>query len=72
MPKKSFEQNLARLEEIAAAIENPETALEQSIKLFKEGLELSVLCGKTLNDAEKEITQLYETAMGTINERAFE
>ncbi len=49
MPKKkTFEQALSRLEEIVSNIENNQTTLEESVKLYKEGIELSIFCGKQL------------------------
>ena len=37
---QSFEQNMARLEQIVRAMERGDVALEESLKLFQEGTEL--------------------------------
>ena len=56
--KLSFEENLARLEDIVQSLENDSLPLEESIKLFEEGMRLSKLCGERLAAAENKITLL--------------
>ncbi len=41
MTKKTFETQLARLEEIVCALEAEQTDLDASVKLFEEGMTLS-------------------------------
>lgn len=53
-----FEDALARAEAIAAAIEEGEIGLEESIKQFEEGMGLIDKCRKVLDQAELRITQL--------------
>lgn len=73
MPKKkSFEQALNRLEEIIENIENDEITLEESVKLYKEGIELSVFCGESLKKTENEIMLLKQKADGVFEEIPFE
>lgn len=50
-----FEEALEKLAEINEKLESEEISLDESIKLFKEGLELSKLCQKKLNEAKLEI-----------------
>ena len=50
-----FEEALNKLAEINAKLESDEISLEDSVKLFKEGLELSKLCQKKLDEAKLEI-----------------
>lgn len=50
-----FEEALERLTEINEKLESEEISLDDSIKLFKEGLELSKLCQKKLDEAKLEI-----------------
>ena len=66
MPKKklTFEQALTRLEEIIPLLESNETTLESAMKLYTEGMKLSIICGESLNAYEKEIMVLQETADG--------
>ena len=53
-----FEEALERLTEINEKIESEEISLDDSIKLFKEGLELSKLCQKKLDEAKLEIEKI--------------
>ncbi len=50
-----FEEALERLAEINEKLESDEISLDDSVKLFKEGLELSRLCQKKLDEAKLEI-----------------
>ena len=56
--KDSFENKILRLEEISDQLESEETQLEDAIKLFEEGIELSKDCLTTLKNAELKITEL--------------
>lgn len=67
----SFEEALARLEEIAEQLESGELALDKAIALAEEGLKLSQFCEKQLTEAEGKITQLVES-MGTAGLEAME
>ena len=55
---KSFEQNMARLEQIVRAMERGDVALEESLKLFQEGTELVRSCGKLLDEAQLQIKKV--------------
>ena len=69
--KKTFEEALTRLEEIADLMEKGETGLENSVKLYKEGVELSVYCSKILNKAEQQVMELKESADGVFSKKNF-
>lgn len=56
--EKTYEQSAARLEEIVALLENGDLPLEESLKLFEEGTQLSAYCYKTLKNAKQKITVL--------------
>ena len=53
MAKDKFEENLNRLEEIVKKMENGDLSLEDSLKAFEEGIKLSRLCAKKLDEAER-------------------
>jgi exodeoxyribonuclease VII small subunit len=53
-----FEKKLSRLEEIVGQMEKGELALEDSLKLFEEGVKLSRECHAKLNDAEAKVKLL--------------
>lgn len=69
--KKTFEQALSRLEEIVSSIESNDTTLEESVKLYKEGIELSVFCGNQLKKTEQDIILLKESADKVFSEEPF-
>jgi exodeoxyribonuclease VII small subunit len=59
MPKKNnFESALKRLEEIVQKLEGGDLSLDESLKLFEEGIELSRLCTKKLTEAEARVEKL--------------
>lgn len=53
-----FEKKLGRLEEIVNKMEKGDLALEESLKLFEEGVSLSRECHQKLNDAEAKVKLL--------------
>jgi exodeoxyribonuclease VII small subunit len=58
MAKDKFEDALRRLEEIVRKMESGELALEESLKAFEEGIRLSRLCAKKLDEAERRVEVL--------------
>ena len=53
MPK--FEECLQRLEKIVDELEKGNVPLEQALKLFEEGMQLSSSCRKELEEAEGKV-----------------
>ena len=53
-----FEEALNKLAEINEKLESDEISLDESVKLFKEGVELSRICQKKLDDAKLEIEKI--------------
>lgn len=56
--ENSFENSLKRLEEISDLLESGEVSLEDSIKLYEEGIILAKNCYSYLKEAEIKITEL--------------
>ena len=54
----NFENALKRLEEISDLLENEDTPLEDSIKLFEEGIELKEFCEEKLKSAKLKIDKI--------------
>ena len=48
----NFEQSLKRLDEIVSKLENNEISLEESIDIYKEGIEVLGSCRRQLEQAE--------------------
>jgi exodeoxyribonuclease VII small subunit len=63
-PQPSFEAALQKLEEIVQKLEKGELPLEESLKLYEEGIRLSRLCHGKLEEAEGRIEQLVKDARG--------
>ena len=57
---KTIEENMMRLSEINTQMNDSSIKLEESFKLYKEGIELVEICKKQLVDVEKEIEMLEE------------
>ncbi|MFC2476229.1 MAG: exodeoxyribonuclease VII small subunit [Catonella sp.] len=57
---KTIEENMIRLNEINNLMNDSSIRLEESFKLYKEGIELVETCKKQLMDVEKEIEILEE------------
>ena len=53
-----FEEALNKLAEINEKLSAEDISLEDSVKLFKDGVELTKLCQKKLDDAKQEIEQI--------------
>ena len=70
--KVTFEQQLSRLEEIVAALEKGDAALEDSLKLFEEGTKLIAACSKQLDQAEQKVVKLMKGTDGAPIELPFE
>lgn len=56
--KKSFEQYMARLEEIVTRLEQGDASLEEALRLFDEGTGLVKTCTGMLDKAEQKIVKL--------------
>lgn len=55
---KSFEERLARLEQISETLRDEATGLEQAAELFAEGVKLAKDLEKELTRAERKVEQL--------------
>lgn len=55
---KTLEQSFERLEQILAQMENDETTLDQSFKMYQEGMKLIESCNSQLDKVEKQIIVL--------------
>ena len=63
---KTFEQSLNDLETIVKKLEDGDLPLEESLKLFEEGVKLSRECRERLTSAERRIEVLMKDADGVI------
>lgn len=62
---KTFEENMQRLEQIVRSMEKGEVPLEESLKLFQEGTDLVLACGKLLDNAELQVKKVMTSPDGS-------
>ena len=72
MPKERFEDALNKLEKIVSKLEEGDIPLEESLKLFEEGIRLSRFCNQKLDEAEKKVEILLKDKNGVIKPRSFD
>lgn len=66
-----FEQAMARLEAIVGELEKGDLPLDESLKIFEEGIRLSKNCLKVLEEAERKVEVLVQDKNGKKQLRAF-
>jgi exodeoxyribonuclease VII small subunit len=71
MAQKTFEQSMKQLEQIVQELEDGDLPLEKAIKKFEEGIKLTKLCSRKLDETEKKISILLENAEGQMIEKPF-
>ena len=69
---KTFEESMVRLEQIVRAMERGDVPLEESLRLFQEGMELVRSCGKLLDNAQLQVNKIMTAADGSPVEEVFE
>ena len=69
--KKTFEENMARLEEIVTQLEKGDAQLSDSLALFQEGTKLVSACRKELDRAEQQVVKLMKGSDGAPIESDF-
>lgn len=71
MDSKTYEESMKELEQIVEELESGNFSLDESIKKFEKGMQLSKYCSSLLEDAEKKITLLIEKENGVVEEEPF-
>ena len=72
MQKMKFEDALKKLEAIVNKLEKGDIPLEEALKSFEEGIKLSRICTKILEDAEKRVEVLTKDEDGRLKTEPFE
>ena len=71
MSDLKFEDCLTRLEQIVGQLETGTLSLEDSLKVFEEGIGLARHCAKYLADAERRIEVLAKDDTGALSQKPF-
>ena len=56
--ENNFEANLKKLEVIVDKLESGDIDLEESVKLYEEGMKIKKICDKKLKDIEMQIKKI--------------
>jgi exodeoxyribonuclease VII small subunit len=67
----TFEESLKKLESIVGQLERGDLPLEDSVKLFEEGMQLSADCKKQLEEAEGKVEILIKQRDGSMKREPF-
>ena len=54
----NFESNIKKLEFIVDKLESGDIGLEESVKLYEEGMKIKKICDKKLKDIEMQIKKI--------------
>ncbi len=57
---ETYEEMVTRLREIARKLEDPDTPLDESVRLYKDGIDLIKRCEQYLTQAELRILEITE------------
>jgi len=71
MSDLKFEDQLGRLEEIVGALEAGNLPLEESLRIFEEGVSLARACARYLDEAERRIEILARDESGATTAAPF-
>jgi len=72
MSEKKFEEAMKRLEHIVESLEKGDLPLEESLKMFEEGMKLLHFCSRKLEEAEEKVTVLIKESGGKVTQQPFE
>ncbi len=66
MAEIKFEKAMSRLEQIVEELEKGELDIDRSLEIFEEGIKMSRVCSKKLNEAEQKIEKLTKNQKGEL------
>ncbi len=72
MEHKDFEKALDRLEKIVGKLETGDLALEEALKLFEEGTQITRFCSTKLDEAERKVEILLKDEKEQFTEKSFQ
>jgi exodeoxyribonuclease VII small subunit len=71
MSEVKFEKAIQRLEKIVDDLEKGELDIDKSLEIFEEGIKMSRVCSKKLNEAEAKIEKLTRDQKGELVSELF-
>ena len=72
MAEKKFEEAMQRLEDIVESLEESDLSLNDSLKIFEEGVKLIGFCSKKLEEVEQKVTMLVKENEGKYSQQPFD
>ena len=71
MSEMKFEKAMSRLEKIVEELERGDLDIDKSLEIFEEGIKMSRVCSKKLNEAEAKIEKLTKSKKGEVTTELF-
>ena len=71
MAKETFEDSFKKLEKIIAKMESGDLPLEETLKLYEEGMRLYTHCSQKLTEVQKKVELLSQTSEGKLAGKPF-
>lgn len=71
MAAEKFGTSLKKLEEAVERLESGELSLDDSLKVFEEGVKHAAICSRKLNEAEKRVELLLKQRDGSFSREEF-
>jgi exodeoxyribonuclease VII small subunit len=71
LSKERFEEAFKKLEAIVNKMEGGDLSLDESLKLFEEGMRLSKLCSQKLTEVQKKVELLTKSEDGSLKTQPF-
>lgn len=71
MAAEKFETSLKKLEDAVNRLESGDLPLDESLKVFEEGIKHAAICSRKLNEAEKRVELLLRQRDGSFVREEF-
>ena len=72
MAAEKFELSLKKLEDAVSRLESGELSLDDSLKIFEEGVKHASICSRKLNEAQKKVELLLKRKDGSFYKEEFQ
>ena len=72
MAVEKFEVSLKKLEDAVNRLESGELSLDDSLRIFEEGVKHAALCSRKLNEAQKKVELLLKRKDGSFYKEEFQ